>query len=309
MLSKFSLTCFALVWFSVGHAAAPIQASFELSAIADGVYVHHGQHLDIDEGYQGDICNLSVVIGQTGVAVIDTGGSKHIGMQLLAAIRQLTPLPIRYVINTHVHPDHTYGNTAFVEEHPEFIGHEKLAKQMLMRQAQYEKLNLRLLGTAGSESPTVVPTQGVQSVITLNLGGRTLTLQAHPMAHTQTDLSVIDNQTNTLFAGDLIFAERTPVIESDLKGLITILEHFNQQHFSQIVPGHGRESRDQARIIGDALRYDRALLADVRQSIKSGVSMENTMETAAQSERQHWLLFEIANRRNVNTVYPQLEWE
>lgn len=309
MLSKISLLCLGLVCTSMGVTAELAQTPFELSTIAEGVYVHHGQHLDIDDGYQGDICNLSVVIGNTGVAVIDTGGSKRTGMQLLAAIRRLTALPVRYVINTHVHPDHTYGNAAFVGEHPEFIGHDKLAKQMLTRQAQYEKLNQRLLGADGTDSLTIVPTQAVQTQLTLDLGGRTLTVQAHPMAHTQTDISVVDDKTNTLFAGDLIFAERTPVIESDLNGLITVLERLNQQQFSQIVPGHGKESRDQASIIGNALRYDRALLADVRQSIKKGISMENTMETAAQSERERWLLFDIANRRNVNTVYPQLEWE
>jgi hypothetical protein len=51
------------------------------------------------------------------------------------------------------------------------------------------------------------------------------------------------------------------------------------------------------------------LLADVRASIKKGISMEQTMDTAAESERQKWLLFDIANRRNVNVIYPQLEWE
>ncbi|HSR02170.1 MAG TPA: MBL fold metallo-hydrolase, partial [Methylophilaceae bacterium] len=85
-----------------------------LKNVGDGIYVHHGEHLDIDAGYQGDICNISVVIGDKGVAIIDTGGSLKVGQTLHAAIRNITSLPIQYVINTHVHPDHIFGNGAFV---------------------------------------------------------------------------------------------------------------------------------------------------------------------------------------------------
>jgi Trm5-related predicted tRNA methylase len=52
-----------------------------------------------------------------------------------------------------------------------------------------------------------------------------------------------------------------------------------------------------------------ALLTDIRASIKKGESMEKAMDTAAANEKDKWKLFNIANRRNVNTVYPALEWE
>ena len=71
--------------------------------IQPGIFVHQGEHLDVDEGYHGDICNIGFILGDEGVAVIDTGGSLKIGNQLLAAIRGKTELPIKYVINTHVH--------------------------------------------------------------------------------------------------------------------------------------------------------------------------------------------------------------
>lgn len=120
---------------------------------------------------------------------------------------------------------------------------------------------------------------------------------------------MLDTKTNTLFTGDLVFAQRTPVVEGDIKGLIAVLERINQTQYALIVPGHGLESADQKTIIGDELRYLNLLLADVRTSIKKGVSMEQTMDTAAESERKKWVLFDIANRRNVNVIYPQLEWE
>lgn len=309
MLSKIKLSC-VCVTFAFVTICSHVQAdTFELTKVAEGVYVHHGQHLDIDDGYQGDICNIGVVIGREAIAVIDTGGSKHTGEQLLQAIKAISPLPIRYVINTHVHPDHTYGNAAFQNGTTHFVGHEKLANTMLLRQEQYEKLNARLLGDAGKASNTVTPDTPVHNQLTLDLGERQLQLQAQRVAHTHTDLTVLDTKTNTLFTGDLLFAQRTPVVEGDLKGLIAALEQINQSHYTLIVPGHGLESNDQPTMLGNELRYLNLLLADIRTSIKKGISMEQTMDTAAASERDKWQLFDIANRRNVNVIYPQLEWE
>jgi len=96
--------------------------AFAVENVADGIYVHHGKHLDIDIGYQGDICNISFVVGSKGVAVIDTGGSVKVGQQLREAIRKVTPLPVLYVVNTHVHPDHVYGNAAFLADKPQLWG-------------------------------------------------------------------------------------------------------------------------------------------------------------------------------------------
>ncbi|BEV06899.1 quinoprotein relay system zinc metallohydrolase 2 [Methylophilus sp. DW102] len=309
MLSKINRFGVRLVYVFVTLCSQAWADDFEFKQVADGIYVHHGKHLDIDDGYQGDICNLGVIIGQEAIAVIDSGGSKHTGDQLLAAIRRISPLPIRYVINTHVHPDHTYGNAAFQNGTTHFVGHEKLATNMLLRKEQYEKLNALLLGADGAASPTIPPDTLVHAEQTLDLGHRILQLQARKVAHTHTDLTILDTQTNTLFAGDLLFAQRTPVVEGDLKGLIAVLEQINQQPYSLIVPGHGLESSDQKTIIGNELRYLNLLLSDIRTSIKKGISMEQTMDTAAASEHDNWVLFDIANRRNVNVVYPQLEWE
>ena len=82
MLSKIKLSCLSVAFSFVTFCSPLCAETFELTQVADGIYVHHGKHLDIDDGYQGDICNLGVIIGRDAIAVIDTGGSKHTGEQL-----------------------------------------------------------------------------------------------------------------------------------------------------------------------------------------------------------------------------------
>ena len=301
------------------HVATAKQG-FAIEDVGNGIYVHHGVHLDIDEGYHGDICNASFVVGSKGVAVIDTGGSLKIGQQLREAIRKVTSLPVLYVINTHVHPDHIYGNAAFLpsnpnEVKPAFVGHEKLATVMELRREQYTKLNAKLLGEDAKGTELIKPTMVVKTGTTqdLDLGDRTLKLTAHPIAHTTTDVSVIDikadNKTSTLFTGDLLFIERTPVLEGDIKGVIAELEKFKTSTFNQVVPGHGAVTKDWQQAIANQQRYLNVLLTDIRANIKAGKTMNETMDTAAASEKDKWVLFDIANRRNVNIIYPALEWE
>lgn len=304
-----TMSLLALIGCVSTNAATGTSDHFAIDAVADGIYVHHGAHLDIDTGYQGDICNISFVVGSQGVAVIDTGGSLKIGRQLRAEIRKVTALPVLYVINTHVHPDHVYGNAAFLADEPQFVGHDKLPNIMQLRHDQYEKLNERLLHEDAKGSAQIQPTLTVKNSLELDLGDRKLLVSAHPAAHTNTDISVIDSKTRTLFTGDLLFAERTPVVEADIKGLIAALEKLKAKQAPQVVPGHGQTSKQATLVFDNALRYLNQLLADVRASIKQNLGMEKAMETAAASEKDRWVLFDIANRRNVNTIYPALEWE
>jgi quinoprotein relay system zinc metallohydrolase 2 len=312
MISRSVMLLGFLALMGCAHARPVTQATqndFAIEDVGDGIYVHHGVHQDIDEGYHGDICNASFVVGSKGVAVIDTGGSIKIGNQLRDAIKKVTDKPILYVINTHVHPDHIYGNAAFLADKPEFIGHEKLATAMELRREQYAKINAKLLGEDAKGSDLVKPTIAVKSTLEIDLGDRKLTITAHPVAHTNTDLSAMDSKSSTLFTGDLLFIERTPVLEGDIKGVIAELEVFKAQPIKQVVPGHGAVTKDWKLAIENEQRYLNALLTDIRAAIKAGKSMNEAMDSAAAGEKDKWKLFEIANRRNVNIIYPALEWE
>ena len=102
-----------------------------MTEVAAGVFVHNGAHEEASAANEDGIANIGFIVGNDAVAVIDPGGSFAEGRALRAAIRARTDRPIRYVILTHVHPDHILGAAAFRDDHPEFIGHEKLAGQHL----------------------------------------------------------------------------------------------------------------------------------------------------------------------------------
>ncbi len=310
MMLRYLLLLLSFSLVACSQSESPQIKSGYLQDLGDGVYVHNGEHLDIDDGYHGDICNTSFVVGEKGVAVIDTGGSLKVGQALKAAIRSVTDKPILYVINTHVHPDHIFGNAAFKGE-PDitFVGHAKLSDAMTLREEAYHTLNHRFLGDDAHGTELVLPTLKIDGPTDINLGNRVLTLHTYDVAHTDTDLTVIDQKTKTLFAGDLLFIERTPVIEGDIKGLIASIDLLKGYDVNQVVPGHGQATKDWKAALDKAQHYLKVVLKDVRAVIANDGTMEEAMDTAAESEKDNWVLFNIANRRNINTIYPELEWE
>ena len=286
-------------------AAAPLP----VTEVAPGVFMHTGVHEEFGEDYHGDIANIGFVVGDTAIAVIDTGGSFRVGQSLREAIRARSSLPIRYVINTHVHSDHIFGNAAFEQDKPEFIGHARLAGAMRIRAEGYESNLKKMLGADADGSRIVLPTREVKTELALDLGGRRLLLHAWPIAHTDHDLTVLDEHTGTLWMGDLLFVERAPSIDGDAKGWLGVIESLKALPAARAIPGHGPLVDDKVPHLERLRGYLDVLIADLRRGIAAGRSMRDVVRDAAATERPRWQLFDTVNLRNAEQLYMQLEWE
>ncbi|MCE2858724.1 MAG: quinoprotein relay system zinc metallohydrolase 2 [Oxalobacteraceae bacterium] len=281
-----------------------------MEEIAPGVFVHQGAHEEFGDHYHGDIANIGFIIGDEAVAVIDSGGSYLVGVALRDAIRARTQKPIRYVINTHVHSDHIFGNAAFEQDNVEFIGHVQLPRAMRSRAEDYEA-NLRtMLGDAAAAgSRIVVSTHTVAAERFIELGNRRLLLKAWPIAHTDHDLSVMDELTGSWWLGDLLFVDRTPSIDGDIRGWLTVMDAMSHVSATRLIPGHGPVVTDKNAALAKQRQYLQVLLSDLTKSIAEGKSMQAAIASAAQSERSQWMLFDTTNRRNATMLYPKLEWD
>ncbi|HME26969.1 MAG TPA: quinoprotein relay system zinc metallohydrolase 2 [Acetobacteraceae bacterium] len=278
--------------------------------VADGDYAHFGQVALTTPENAGDIANLGIIVGQDAVALVDTGGSVAVGQRLLLAVRGITDKPIHYIINTHDHPDHVFGNAAFLSGGT-FVGHHNLPTELAKRGAYYLRSFRDQLGEQAIAAVKIIPpTLLVDTEATLDLGGRRLRLTAwSPAAHTDCDLTVLDETTGVLFAGDLVFLEHVPVVDGSVTGWLSVIPRLAQVPARIVVPGHGRLVAPWPQALEDETRYLTVLARDTRQQIAAGTPLARAVADIGSSERNRWQLFDDYNARNATAAFSELEWQ
>ncbi len=279
-----------------------------VTEVAPGVFVHQGVIAEPAPDNHGDTANMGFIVGDSGVAVIDTGGTPELGRRLREAIAARTDRKPVVVINTHMHPDHVFGNAAFSDV--PITGHTNLRDALAARQEVYRQRLADELGedAAAGIAPVRVD-RPVAEEVRIDLGNRIIVMTAYPTAHTNNDLTVFDRKTGTLFAGDLLFVDHLPAVDGNALGWLRVIDSLERVPAVRAVPGHGPAVVDWPGALDAERRYLMVLVDGVRRVLKAGGSIQDAVASVAEDERDRWLLFDAYNPRNVTATFAELEWE
>lgn len=303
------LTAFALLIITNLGFASDSKQDFNLVEVSPGNYLHNGKHVSIDHEQHDDIANIGFIVGDKCIAVIDTGGSVDIGIKLLHQIRAVSDKPICYVINTHIHFDHLLGNKAFIAEKPEYVGHHHLAVEVEQNREFFLERFKNDLGLNPATTSIIGPDILIDKTTSLDLGNRSLTLIPYPVSHSHSDLVIIDNKTNTLWAGDLIFRERIPSLTGNLIGWLKTTKELLDLEVKTIIPGHGTATHSIIEATEQQQGYLQRLLDETRLAIANGLFINDAIESVDKDNHSKYLLFEYQHPTNVSKAYTELEWE
>ncbi|GAB4233377.1 MAG: quinoprotein relay system zinc metallohydrolase 2 [Kiloniellaceae bacterium] len=288
-------------------ATLPAEAALPFEEVAEGIFVRFGLHEEVTAANCGAIANTGFIVGEDSVAVIDSGTTHRQGLALREAVAAATDKPISHLFATHVHFDHCFGHSAFADLPLRSIGHRNLPRALAERGPFYSEL---LTETCPDFAGTVVvpPNETVTDRLQVDLGHRPLQVRAWRTAHTNTDLTVFDEKTGTLWTGDLVFAERLPTLDGSINGWLQVLDELLDDGVVRIVPGHGPVSDGRAALAAERA-YLETLRDGVRAAIAEGLDIPATLERLGSDNGQNWQVFEHNHGRNIVSAYTELEWE
>lgn len=234
--------------------------------LADGVYAY----VQPDGGWM--VNNCGVVVDPAGTAVlVDTTSTERRNRAVLAEVAKVSRGAPRAVVNTHHHPDHTYGN-GFLPPQTVVIGHEKCREEVLV---------------AGLEATKVITTPDYGDLVlrppeltfadrmTLHLEGFPVELEHVGRAHTSNDVVVWLPEQKVLFAGDLAFAGGQPfVLEGSVTGFRSAVARMRELAPQVLAPGHGpvRRGDEVGRLLDDLDAYLGYVLEVAQASLAEGLT-------------------------------------
>ena len=246
-----------LAVLAAAQASVPVALPFELKQVGPGVYAA----IDGPEHKSGS--NAGFVIGDDGVLVVDAFFYPDAAKALVGEIRKLTPKPIRYVVNTHYHADHTGGDQVLRDAGAVIIAHKNVRGWVRVN-------NINLFGDritpeirAQVES-LPLPDVVTDKDLTVWLGARKVTVRT-VLGHTGGDLVVDVPGARVLFTGDMLWRKIPPnLIDGSVKEWLATDAGFAGLTNTRFVPGHGDVAS------AADVRDFRAYLTDLRQLVGEG---------------------------------------
>ena len=268
--------------------------------VADSVY-----------SFQSEIyaqVTAGAVIGPNWAVVIDTLALPDETLELRDFIEQELQVPVRYVINTHYHADHTWGNILFPGA---TVIASTLCRELLDTKGRASLEEARQQSTLYRQIRIVLPRLTFsEGNLSLRVGKKTLTLYQLP-GHSPDNVGVLVEEDRVLFAGD-VFMPLPYIVDGDLEDMVASLKKIGKMGLENVIQGHGdivlRGEVDGA--VKDNLAYLTALRKAVRRSARrkypwdllSGV----TVDSCGKSRVLIGGLEEELHRRNLRALYEQM---
>ena len=268
------VSCFLVIGIQNYTIAQPTSLTLEtslltLEQVGDNVYalISDTDYPPANENIA--ICNAGIVIGDDGVLVIDPFQNEALGNLVLSEVAKLTDLPIKYVLNTHYHFDHTGGNKAIKAQEIPIIGRGSIREDMLTKNQEFDP------------NP-VVPDVVIDDDSKIWLGDRVIELEEVAGHSGGTDVVAYIPDANILFAGDILFNQKFPyTADGNILEWSATLDYLIEKYpDATIVPGHGIiGDRDTLASLND---YFSELESMALQWRKLGLSEEEALASAAE---------------------------
>src|SRR5258708_6823400 len=277
---------------------------FTVKKIGEGVYAAVGS----DGGKAGS--NAGFIVGANGVVVVDTFQDVGPARDLLAEIRKITNLPIRFVINTHSHLDHTGGNAVFSAAGATILAQRNLRGWLRTENLKFFGANPKPEAKARVEA-LVRPDMVYSDAVDIYLGNRLVQVR-YMLGHTGGDSVITVPDANVVFGGDLIWQKHLPnLIDATTDAWVKTLEDLLAQRSSAtFVSGHGDVATPQdVRDFHDYLVNLREAIAKAQGEGKSGQELMNAVLPQLQEKYGTWGFFKGFSTRNIQQTAAELKRE
>ena len=286
--------------------------------IAADTYFLYGNIAEVDAKNRGFNGNAGFVVTRDGVVVIDSLGTPKLGRRLISTVRQITNLPIRYLILTHNHPDHSYGAIAF-RKLPgiKIIGHEGTLDYLNSDNLQGSvAFRRQLIGPdmRGFEgvTPDILVGGKRFSKYTVTLGGKTFAIYNTGQHHSFGDLVVHQVEDQTLWISDLAFNNRATFMGDGHSGELLEAMDWLRHGFPDtrlMIPGHGSAQTPPFPMVEKTFNYVKRLRDEMRSAVKAGQDLETAVRLSDFSDWHDAPLYHENHKKNANFIYLEMEQE
>jgi glyoxylase-like metal-dependent hydrolase (beta-lactamase superfamily II) len=297
---------------SAGSAKAEDDIVLTPKQVAPRTWFFQGESGMASTQNKGFMSNAGFVVTADGVVVFDALGTPALGRAMLAAIRKITPQPVKRVIVSHYHADHFYGLAAFKDAGAEIWAQRRAQVYLSSGQAsdRLAQRRLDLFPWVDDKTRIVAPDVWLDGDTDFRLGGVTFQVLYAEGAHSPEDVMMYVVEERVLFAGDLIFAGRVPFVgTADSRGWLKAMDKMIAVKPAIVVPGHGPASTDVARDLVLTRDYLVYLRETMGRAVADLDSFDDAYARTDWSKYRGLPAFEQANRINAYGTYLLLEQE